>query len=562
MEDPSQPSDEREPALSPGTRLGKYEIGRRLGAGGMGAVYEGTHTEIGKRVAIKVLSPAISAIPGARVRFLREAQLTTKVRHPHIVDVTDIGNEGGQAYIVMELLQGEDLSQRLERGPLSPQDLADYLLPVCAAVSAAHRAGITHRDLKPQNIFLSKSALSMQPKVLDFGISKGADGVGAGTLTGTGGVIGTPFYFAPEQILDPKSAGPASDQYALGVIMYECLTGRRPFESDNLFMVFQAIVAGQTAPPRQLRPDLPAALEQVVLRAMSHDARGRFASTDELGRALLPFASVRQRSIWEDGFGPIGPTDGGDSGAPSAQHFAEYESKVTDLITRDATASPPAFLFHVGDVVYFYGEENYYYGQFYEPFKAYPAPIFAIPGNHDGITYNDSMISLDSFQKAFCAPTPARWIGSGGLLRTSMTQPGVYFTLNAPLVSIIGLYSNCGESFGWLNDDQLTFLYNELVRLKGLRKNGLPAVILAIHHFPRWFPDQKPIDPTSAAIDAACKKAGFWPDAVACGHAHLYQRVVRQDTGQDIPYVLTGAGGYAVTPGEEVGKSYMAKIAS
>ena len=252
----------------------------------------------------------------------------------------------------------------------------------------------------------------------------------------------------------------------------------------------------------------------------------------------------------------------GDSGAPSAQHFAEYESKVTDLITRDATASPPAFLFHVGDVVYFYGEENYYYGQFYEPFKAYPAPIFAIPGNHDGITYNDSMISLDSFQKAFCAPTPARWIGSGGLLRTSMTQPGVYFTLNAPLVSIIGLYSNCGESFGWLNDDQLTFLYNELVRLKGLRKNGLPAVILAIHHFPRWFPDQKPIDPTSAAIDAACKKAGFWPDAVACGHAHLYQRVVRQDTGQDIPYVLTGAGGYAVTPGEEVGKSYMAKIAS
>jgi eukaryotic-like serine/threonine-protein kinase len=315
LEDPGQPTDEREPELSPGTRLGKYEIVRRLGAGGMGAVYEGIHTEIGRRVAIKVLSAAIAATPGARVRFLREAQLTTKVRHPHIVDVTDIGNEAGQAYIVMELLQGEDLSQRLERGPLSPQELADYLLPVCAAVGAAHRAGITHRDLKPQNIFLARSALSLQLKVLDFGISKGTDGMGAGTLTGTGGVIGTPFYFAPEQILDPKSAGPASDQYALGVIMYECLTGQRPFESDNLFMVFQAIVAGQTAAPRQLRPDLPAALEQVVLRAMGHDVRGRFASTDDLGRALLPFASNRQRSIWEEAFGSVGPTDG--SSAPA-----------------------------------------------------------------------------------------------------------------------------------------------------------------------------------------------------------------------------------------------------
>jgi uncharacterized protein YukJ len=252
----------------------------------------------------------------------------------------------------------------------------------------------------------------------------------------------------------------------------------------------------------------------------------------------------------------------GDSGAPSQKSFDAYEVKVSELITQDAIASPPAFLFHVGDVVYFYGEENYYYSQFYEPFKGYPAPIFAIPGNHDGITYDNSMISLAAFQQAFCATEPQRWVGSGGILRTTMTQPGVYFTLDAPLVSIIGLYSNCGESFGWLDEQQLKFLYQELVRLKQARKNGLPAVILAIHHFPRWFPAQKPKDPTSAAIDATCKKAGFWPDAVICGHAHLYQRVVRQDVGQDVPYVLTGAGGYAVTPGEEVGKSYMTQIMS
>jgi hypothetical protein len=250
----------------------------------------------------------------------------------------------------------------------------------------------------------------------------------------------------------------------------------------------------------------------------------------------------------------------GDSGATSEKSLNAFEVKVSELITRDAVASPPAFLFHVGDVVYFYGEENYYYSQFYEPFKGYPAPIFAIPGNHDGITYSDTMVSLDSFQKAFCAETPGRWVGAGGILRSTMTQPGVYFTLDTPLLSIIGLYSNCGESFGWLDDQQMMFLYQELTRLKKLRSGGLPAVVLAIHHFPRWFPAQKPADPTSAAIDATCKKAGFWPDAVICGHAHLYQRVVRQDTGQDIPYILTGAGGHVVTPGEEVGKSYMAQI--
>ena len=144
--------------------------------------------------------------------------------------------------------------------------------------------------------------------------------------------------------------------------------------------------------------------------------------------------------------------------------------------------------------------------QFYDPFRAYPAPIFAIPGNHDGIIYNASMKSLDSFEQAFCTPNPGRWTGSGGIRRSSMTQPGVYFTLDAPLVSIIGLYSNCGKSLGWLNDQQLIFLYQELVRLKGLRKSGMPAVILAIHHFPRWFPGQKD-QPATQSMRPARRRA-------------------------------------------------------
>lgn len=305
------PEDGSDVTLPAGARLGKYQIVKLLGAGGMGAVYEAAHTEIGKRVAVKVLGPSIAAVPGARARFLREAQLTSKVRHPNIVDVTDMGSEAGLAYLVMELMQGEDLSQRLVRkGAMPPVELAEAMLPVCSAVVAAHQAGITHRDLKPQNIFLASGPHGVQPKVLDFGISKGTDKVSSGTLTGTGAMIGTPFYLAPEQIMDGKSAGPASDQYALGVILYECLTGRRPFESDNLFMVFQAIVNGSPAPPRQLRPEIPSGLEQVVLRAMNVDPRLRYASVKSLGRALLPFASARARLLWSDAFaGDEEPSD-------------------------------------------------------------------------------------------------------------------------------------------------------------------------------------------------------------------------------------------------------------
>jgi serine/threonine-protein kinase len=312
MSNPGSPADENEvPTLAPGTVLGKYSVVRLLGAGGMGAVYEATHTEIGKKVAIKVLSPMIAAVPGARARFLREAQLTSRVRHPHIVDVADMGSDGGNTYLVMEFLHGEDLAQRLDRlGPIGIEELADIMLPVCSAVAAAHAAGITHRDLKPQNIFLATGTRRVHPKVLDFGISKGNDAVTqAGTLTGTGAMIGTPYYLAPEQIMDSKSAGSASDQYALGIILYECLTGKRPYDGDNLFVVFQGIVGGTPQRPRALRPEIPPELEEVTLRAMKSDAKLRFPTIDDFGRALLPFASSRARVIWDEAFNAGGATD-------------------------------------------------------------------------------------------------------------------------------------------------------------------------------------------------------------------------------------------------------------
>ncbi len=305
--DSLSPDGEPSHALPPGSRLGKYEIRRLLGAGGMGAVYEAVHTEIGKRVAIKVLAPELAVAPGARARFLREAQLASKINHPNIVDVNDMGNEDGRAFIVMEFLDGEDLSARLERtGPMPVDQLVDIMLPVCSAVAEAHRLGITHRDLKPQNIFLANGPRGVEPKVLDFGISKGNDSK-PGALTGTG-MIGTPFYFAPEQILDAGSAGPASDQYALGVILYECLTGRRPYEADNLFLVFQAIVDGNAPQVGSLRPDLPMSLQEVVSRSMHKAPTARFGSAAGLGRALLPFASARVRSSWEHSFAEVGPS--------------------------------------------------------------------------------------------------------------------------------------------------------------------------------------------------------------------------------------------------------------
>src|SRR5688572_7198589 len=168
----AQQEEEPGPTLAPGTCLGKYRVVRLIGEGGMGAVYEGIHLEIGKRVAIKTMSPTLAAIPDARARFLREAQLTSRVRHPHAVDITDVGSEGGHTYLVMEFLEGDDLARHIERrGPLPIDEIADIMLPVLAAVTAAHDEGIIHRDLKPQNIFLSQTRDgAIVPKVLDFGI--------------------------------------------------------------------------------------------------------------------------------------------------------------------------------------------------------------------------------------------------------------------------------------------------------------------------------------------------------------------------------------------------------
>jgi hypothetical protein len=254
--------------------------------------------------------------------------------------------------------------------------------------------------------------------------------------------------------------------------------------------------------------------------------------------------------------------------AQTVQRAIADEAEVADAMSAEVASGStngPAFFFHLGDVIYNFGEAQYYYDQFYEPFRAYDRPIFAIPGNHDGMVFGQSssapqVPTLDAFLTNFCAATEGPSPDSGGLVRSVMTQPGVYFTLDAPYVSIIGVYSNVLDGPGVISsqgghfpivDDQLAFLVSELKRLAPDRRAGNRAVIVAVHH-PPLSADAQHAGSTGVQtdLDAACQEAGLWPDAVLSGHAHLYQRFTRiaGPNKKQTPYVVAGSGGFAITP--------------
>jgi hypothetical protein len=267
----------------------------------------------------------------------------------------------------------------------------------------------------------------------------------------------------------------------------------------------------------------------------------------------------------------------GDTGPAKVNKFQsvaialEDAQSVADVMVSDVQGggpTAPSFFFHLGDVVYSFGEAQYYYDQFYDLYREYDRPIFAVPGNHDGMVYGATSATpqvktLEAFLRNFCATTPGQSPDSGGLVRSVMTQPGAYFTLDAPFVSIIGLYSNVLDGPGVISsqggkypigDDQLAFLKAELIRLKPDHDAGNRAVLLAVHHPPASV-DSKHGGAMGLSndIDNTCAAAGLWPDAVLSGHAHLYQRFSRSvpGLGRDIPYVTAGNGGYTVTAPKE-----------
>ena len=315
---------ERIPALEPGSKFGRYVITRVLGSGGMGAVYEAIHSDLKKRVALKVLHPEFAHQESVQARFLREGELASRIRHPHVVDVTDFGIQDDLPFLVMEFLEGESLRALLSRkGTLAPQRIADIMLPVCAGVGAAHDAGVVHRDLKPDNIFLEKTKHGeIVPKVVDFGISKVTEQGQLSNLTSTGAMVGTPAYMSPEQMRTSKMIDGRTDQYALGVILYECATGAKPFDGETLFDVMSKVVAGEYTKPRTRLGTIPETFEALIVHAMKAAADERFESVRTLGRALLPFSSERTRLLWSAELGE-------ETGMHSAMS-AEEAAKVAD----------------------------------------------------------------------------------------------------------------------------------------------------------------------------------------------------------------------------------------
>jgi serine/threonine-protein kinase len=289
--------------LQPGTAIGRYTITRKIGSGGMGAVYEGTHSGLKKRVAIKVLHPSTAQAADVRTRFLREGEAASRIRYPHVVDIYDVGSEEGLLYLVMEYLEGEDLAALIKRQPvMDVQEISDIMLAALAAVTVAHEEGIIHRDLKPANIFLARGRKrEIIPKVLDFGISKILDDHAA-DLTSSGALLGTPYYMSPEQAQGARVVTAASDQYSLGVILYQCVTGQKPFVADSMYRLLHSIVQGKFDPPRKHRPDVPEGFEAIILKAMANSPAERYASVRALGSDLVPFASERSRALWEPFF--------------------------------------------------------------------------------------------------------------------------------------------------------------------------------------------------------------------------------------------------------------------
>jgi hypothetical protein len=308
-----------------GSRFGAYVIGPCIGHGGMARIYRAEHEGLCRQVALKVLTAGVEQGTEGRARFLREARIAAAIKHPNVVNIFDIGVENHIPYLVMELLVGQDLESLLSsHGALSEHTIIDIIIPVVAGLVAVHDAGVVHRDLKPGNIFLSKGPNEeVEPKLLDFGISKAVGGDKMRLTSTQGLLMGTPLYMSPEAMLGTDMT-PASDQYSLGVVLYECATGVNPFMADSVAETARRVTTGQFTPisEQAIRPSRR--LQTIIERSMSLDPKHRYRDMRALGQELLTLAGQRTRITWGLSFGEV-------AAAVRAHHARELDEEAIAL---------------------------------------------------------------------------------------------------------------------------------------------------------------------------------------------------------------------------------------
>ncbi len=288
------------PVSSGDVLAGKYKVDRVLGEGGMGVVVAAQDVQLERKVAIKFLLPAYAQHHEAAQRFLREARAAVKIHSEHVARVIDVATmENGSPYMVMEYLEGSDLSALGNGGRVSLEDAVGYVLEACDAIAEAHSVGIVHRDLKPANLFLARQPDgSSKVKVLDFGISKAmvtSTGMDP-SLTRTSSLMGSPLYMSPEQMKSAKNVDPRTDIWALGAILYELLTGNPPFYAESIPELSAKVLLEEPTPIRAHRPDVPEAVEAAVKRALAKDPAARFPTVADFAQALAAFGPPRTRA--------------------------------------------------------------------------------------------------------------------------------------------------------------------------------------------------------------------------------------------------------------------------
>ena len=272
--------------------LDRYQLLEQFASGGMAEIYRARDLMLGRYVAIKVLREDHSKNPEFESQFRNEARSAANLSHPNIVTVYDFGNDNGQLFIVMELVPGKDLKSLLrQRGRFTVAECIPLMVQACAGIGYAHRAGLVHCDVKPHNMLVTPDN---RLKVTDFGIARVMAGIALGEHTNV--VWGSPQYYSPEQAAG-EAPTPASDVYSLGVVMYEMLTGTLPFTASTVPELARLHMEAKPIPPSEYLPDLPEALEEIILKVLSKEPSARYRTADQLGRVLMNFGTRRDEAL-------------------------------------------------------------------------------------------------------------------------------------------------------------------------------------------------------------------------------------------------------------------------